>query len=353
MARTKFSVLAIDGGGIRGAIPARVLQEIETKMGRPVSELFDVVSGTSTGGIIALGLTKPDGASRKPAFAASYLLTLYTEDGGKIFPDSLGRKILSLDGLADDRYPVGPLEALLKERFGDTKLSEALTELVIPSYDLSGPGPFFFKRTYARDQTHTWDVDMWRVARATSAAPTYFEPAELPEFEQEGDHALVDGGVFANNPGVSAYAEALSLYPAGVEIQMVSVGTGQAPAREPGQSGGPISYKEAQHWGLAKWARPLLHVVLDGVAKTVDYELQQLCQQANGQPRYYRLESTLPTASAAMDDAKPENIKRLLADAETLLETQAATVEQICTALADVAADRDASGAALAATTAT
>ena len=73
-------------------------------------------------------------------------------------------------------------------------------------------------------------------------------------------HALVDGGVFANNPAVSAYAEALSLYPAGVEVLVVSVGTGQAPATEPGETGGPISYEEAQHWGLVKWARPLLHV---------------------------------------------------------------------------------------------
>jgi len=341
MAQTKFSVLAIDGGGIRGAIPARVLEEIETKMGRPICELFDVVAGTSTGGIIALGLTKPEGATRRPAYAASDLLALYTEDGDKIFPDSIGRKILSLDGLANDRYPIGPLEALLKEKFGETKLSDALTELVIPSYDLSGPGPFFFKRTYARDQTHTWDVDMWRVARATSAAPTYFDPAGLPEFEHEGDHALIDGGVFANNPAVSAYAEALSLYPTGVEIQVVSVGTGAPVAKKPGEEGSPISYQEAQHWGLAKWARPLLHVVLDGVAKTVDYELTQLCQQGNGQPRYFRLESSLPTASAAMDDVKPDNIKRLLADAETLLETASDTVEQICTVLTEVAADRD------------
>jgi predicted acylesterase/phospholipase RssA len=348
MARTKFSVLAVDGGGIRGAIPARVLQGIESKLGRPVCELFDVVSGTSTGGIIALGLTKPEGTSRKPAYAASDLLDLYTQDGSKIFPHSLGRRVLTGDGLIDDRYPVGPLEALLQQKFGETKLSEALTELVIPSYDLSGPAPFFFKRTYARDQTHTWDVDMWRVARATSAAPTYFEPAELPQFEHEDDHALVDGGVFANNPAVSAYAEALSLYPAGVEVLVVSVGTGQAPATEPGETGGPISYEEAQHWGLVKWARPLLHVVLDGVAKTVDYELTQILgQQGDGQPRYFRLESPLPTASAAMDDVSSKNIERLVADAETLLGTESDKVEQICTALTAVAADRDANAPAL------
>jgi hypothetical protein len=303
------------------------------------------VSGTSTGGIIALGLTKPQDTSHKPQYAASDLLALYVDDGSQIFPNSLLWKLRSAGGLIDERYPTGPLEALLKRKFGDTKLSEALAELVIPSYDLTGPDPFFFKRTYARDQAHTWDVEMWRVARATSAAPTYFEPAELPQFEHEGDHALIDGGVFANNPGVSAYAEALSLYPAGAEIQLISVGTGRAPAREPGHSGGPISYKDARHWGLVEWAIPILNVALDGVAKTVDYELAQLCEPVGGRPTYYRLESPLPTASAAMDNVEPENIQRLLHDAETLLQEESATVDEICKVLIAVAADRDAGGA--------
>jgi hypothetical protein len=86
----------------------------------------------------------------------------------------------------------------------------------------------------------------------------------------------------------------------------------------------------------------MLNVVLDGVAKTVDYELAQLCRPIDGRPTYYRLESDLPTASAAMDNVEPENVARLLADAETLLREQAATFEQICEALTAVAADRDA-----------
>jgi patatin-like phospholipase/acyl hydrolase len=340
--RKQFSVLAIDGGGIRGIIPARALIELERKLGRPVCKLFDIVAGTSTGGIIALGLTKPKDDSHEPQYAASDLLPLYTDDGARIFPHSLRWSVASMRGMIDERYPTAPLEALLRDRFGATKLSEALTEVVIPSYDLTGPAPFFFKRTYARDQNHSWDVDMWRVARATSAAPTYFEPAELPQFEHEGDHALVDGGVMANNPGVAAYAEALALYPDDdAEITVVSIGTGQAPAREPGESGGPISYRDAQHWGFVKWARPMLHTVLDGVAKTVDYELTQLCRPIRGRPSYYRLESNLPTASAAMDDVDADNIRRLLDDAETLLHDQAETFEQICQALNAIAVDRE------------
>ena len=90
-----------------------------------------------------------------------------------------------------------------------------------------------------------------------------------------------------------------------------------------------------------------MSVVLDGVAKTVDYEMTQLCQAGAGGPRYFRLESSLPTASSAMDDASDENVQRLVADGETLLEQESDKLEQICAALTAVAADRDANTRAL------
>ena len=226
MARTRYSVLTIDGGGIRGVVPAKLLTEIESRMKRPASELFDMIAGTSTGGIIALGLSKPVPGGGRPEYSASDLLELYVDHGRELFPDSLARKVRSLWGLADVRYPVAPLEALLKDKFGDTNLSEALVEVVIPSYDLSKPGPFFFKRSYTLDD-EAYDVKMWLVARATSAAPTYFEPARVAAFKQEGDHALVDGGTYANNPAVAAYADSMSRWADDAEINVVALGTGQ------------------------------------------------------------------------------------------------------------------------------
>src|SRR4051812_7565754 len=161
-ARTRYSVLAIDGGGIRGIIPARVLQEIELRLDRPVSELFDLVAGTSTGGLVALGLTKPahPGAST-PAYAASDLVALYRDRGAEIFHASRARRIATANGLLGVRYPAGPIEAVLAAQFGDTMLSEALTQVVVPSYDLSKPAPFFFKRRYGREDPAV-DVPMAR-----------------------------------------------------------------------------------------------------------------------------------------------------------------------------------------------
>jgi predicted acylesterase/phospholipase RssA len=340
--RRKYSLLALDGGGIRGVIPARALQEIEQRLHRPIAELFDLIAGTSTGGILALGLTRPgdDGA---PAFAASDLLGLYLDHGRDIFPSSLTLKVRTLAGLADPRYPARPIEELLAERFGESKLSEALTEVVVPTYDLSGPAPFFFKRKYAREPKRTWDVPMAVAARATSAAPTYFDPARLPALEHEGDHALVDGGVFANNPAAAAYADALDLWGDDVEIQVISIGTG-LPTQEAGRGTIPVAADAAEGWGLARWARPLIDVVFDGVSKAVEYQMIRLCRhgEEEGSPRYHRLQSDLPTADHALDDASQENLERLQADAETMLAHEHEKLQAICAALADVATDRDA-----------
>jgi predicted acylesterase/phospholipase RssA len=327
-----YRVLALDGGGMRGVIPARVLEQIETRVGLPVSEMFDLVAGTSTGGILALGLTKPD-ASGKPQFTASDMCELYLNEGGAIFPHSIFREVKTVHGLVDARYPAGSIERVLADRFGATMLSQALTEVVIPSYDLSAPGPYFFKREYALNETEDWDVRMALVARATSAAPTYFDPAVLPSADGHNDHALVDGGTFANNPTLSGYVDALRLKEDIPRIVVVSIGTGLPPQR-PGSGPIPIQADEAGGFGLLKWTRPILEVVLDGVPKAVEYQMGAIQAVNPGALGYYRLQSTLPTASHALDDASAENCAKLVADAETLIRDQATLLEQIYRELA-------------------
>jgi predicted acylesterase/phospholipase RssA len=217
-------------------------------------------------------------------------------------------------------------------------LSAGLTEVVIPTYDLSQPRPFFFKRAYAREPG--WDVKMWEAARATSAAPTYFEPARVPSLNDGVEHALVDGGVFANNPAVAAYSDATREGWAGsAAIYVVSIGTGQPPMDQAHPGPIPVPYKSARHWGFAKWARPGLEVVFDGVAKAVEYEMGKLCDHDDALT-YWRLQSDLPTAAHRLDDASPDNIEKLKADAHTMLEKESAKFEEICAMLEKVVADR-------------
>lgn len=345
--RRAVTVLSLDGGGIRGVIPAVVLDSIEQRTGRRIADLFDLVAGTSTGGILALGLVKP-GDDGRPAFTARELLGLYADRGDEIFDKTSWHTVSGFGGLLHERYSVEPLEQLLRERFGDAMLSTALCEVVVPAYDLTLPGPFFFKRTDAR--TPGWDVPFWYAARATSAAPTYFEPMPLPAFPNDysdREHALIDGGVFANNPAACAYAEALDvLVPADgppPEVHVLSIGTGTAPER-PGRPGGPVPYERARGWGLAEWAAPMLHVVFDGVSKTVDHQMKLLCRDAHApdRPRYHRVQGLLAAASPAMDDASPENIEGLLADAQRIVREHDRALDEACEALVAAADAREA-----------
>jgi len=316
-----LKVLSIDGGGIRGIIPATVLAEIETRTQSRIAELFDLIAGTSTGGILALGLAKPakDDPSR-PQFAASELANLYLKEGKRIFARSPWHRFTSLENLLDEKYDAKGLETVLKEYFGDTMLSEAVTETLITSYELETRQPWFFARHKAREEAG-FDFPMRFVARATSAAPTYFEPEELTATKPHG--SLVDGGVFANNPSMCAFVEMKKLAPEPDDVLLVSLGTGQHTR--------PIHYGEAKGWGLAMWAKPILDVVFDGVSDTVDHQMKVLCRESNaGDPRYYRYQTELNVGSDDMDNVTATNLAALKRKAEELIEDQDESLDRLC-----------------------
>lgn len=257
-------ILSIQGGGIRGLIPAIVLAEIEKKAVKPIHECFDLIAGTSTGGIIALGLTKPN--PMRPADLA----TLYEDQGREIFPKSVWR---NLRKYVDEKYPSKGLVNVLKQVFGNDKLSSVLTNVIITSYDIEHRRPFFFTSNDVINKGHP-DFLLRDVAHATSAAPTYFEPCKISLGNSNNYLALIDGGVFANNPAMCAYIEAKKIFPSATDFIIVSLGTGQLTR--------PIPYDEAKDWGLMDWAVPILSVVFDGVNDTVNYQLKKLLPGVQG-----------------------------------------------------------------------
>lgn len=314
-------ILSIDGGGIRGVIPATLMSALERRTGHHMAELFDLIAGTSTGGILALGLTLR-GQDGKPKYDAAALLDLYDKEGKTIFRHDPWRRIWALDNLLDERYPADGIEKVLKDYFGDVPISEAMVDVLVTSYDIERRRPFFFKRQQARDKaSHDWMVR--QAARATSAAPTYFEPAKLEVPGSDDYFALIDGGVFANNPAMCAYAEARAIWPDDEDLLVVSLGTGQLTRR--------IPYDQAKNWGLAKWAQPLLGVVFDGVSDSVDYELKNLCHDSSTQiSEYHRFQVTLTKGNDDMDDASHTNIQALKFLAEELLEQREVEIKQLC-----------------------
>ena len=291
-----MKVLAIDGGGIRGLIPALVLAEIEHRTGRAIATMVDLIAGTSTGAIIACALARPN------AMSATRIAAAYERDGPRIFDRSLIKVITSVGGFADERYDARGLVDSLRRHLGDTRLADASTGLVVTAYDLESRRALVFRP--GRD-----DVSMVEAAHASSAAPTYFEPLRL------GDRTLVDGGVFAINPAALAYAEV-----SGSLDILVSLGTGEHTRRLP--------YSRVKDWGVLEWARPILDVVFDGSADAVDAQLRALMDT-----RYARLQTRLTEASDALDDASPENLAALRREAEHLIADRSADIDRICAAL--------------------
>ncbi len=300
-------VLAIDGGGIRGLIPALVLAELEHRAGRRVYELFDLIAGTSTGGILACALCAPD------PLPAEEVAAIYEEEGPQIFDRSVWQRIRSAEGLLDEKYDAGALDRALERFIADKRLADTVPELIVPAYDMSEPGPFFFKTRNARER-RLEDFPLTVVARATAAAPTYFEPLPV------GERALVDGGVFAVNPAMCAFAEVLRFHPS-ADVVLLSLGTGQRTRSR--------RFADVDDWGLVEWARPILDVVFDGVSDAVDYQLRHVL----GEERYWRLQVELTRASDDLDDASPENLAELRRHAEELIAERSADLDAVVAAL--------------------
>lgn len=137
-------VLSIDGGGIRGIIPAMIIAHMERKIGTPACELFDLIVGTSTGGILALGLSLQD-AEGRPLLAAKRMVALYERHGAEIFEQSLWRKLRTVGGIFEEAYSHKALEAVLQHYFGDRTLSECGIPAMVTSYDIQHRRTVFMK----------------------------------------------------------------------------------------------------------------------------------------------------------------------------------------------------------------
>jgi patatin-like phospholipase/acyl hydrolase len=313
-------ILSIDGGGIRGIIPAVILDQIEKSKGKPVAELFDLIAGTSTGGIIAVCLTKP-GNGNKPEYSALDIVKLYEKEGSKIFNKTLWKSVMSLGNLVDEKYSHKGIEEVLQTYLGDTRLSQCLTEVIIPCYETERRFTFFFKSHKAKSDA-TYNYMLREVARSTSAAPTYFEPSKVIAEPPVNYYSLIDGGVFANNPAMCAYVEAKKIFGEEEDFLVVSLGTGELNRR--------IAYDDAKNWGLAYWARPLLNVVFDGVSDVVDYHLNQLLNISGSKKKYFRFKTILDEGNDNLDDASATNIRVLILKARKLLTEKNEELNAIC-----------------------
>jgi patatin-like phospholipase/acyl hydrolase len=281
-----FRILSCDGGGIRGLLTAVLLNRL---LGAYPALLQDrpgtitLFAGTSTGGILALGLA----AGLTPA----QIRDLYVVNGKLIFDSSWTRDVVELGGISGSKYDNVNLKQILQETFGAQKLKDLHSRVLIASFNLDNQADttvrtwnpkFFHNFTGPDSDGELLAVD---VAMSTSAAPTYF-----PSYG-----VYVDGGVIANNPSMAAIAQALDgRNQAGEratlgEIKLLSVGTGASLQFISGQD---------HDWGDAQWIKPILNVMMDGSVGVADFECRQLLGD-----RYCRVEPIFPAGkSFPMDD---------------------------------------------------
>jgi patatin-like phospholipase/acyl hydrolase len=355
MGKHKFKILSIDGGGIKGIIPCKILMYIEKKTGQPVSRLFHILAGTSTGGIIALGLTKPDKDAGN-AFSAEEMLNLYKDNGKDIFSkrdNDLKSWLGSIieKGLFDKDFNVAKFEKILKDKFGESRLKDSLADVLITTYEPQQEKPFYFSSRLAM-QHEEENILLREIARSTSAAPTFFKPAKVGYENKE--MAFVDGGVFANNPAVLAYGEAKELWklknktlkvnlPKGIDPSMksfeavvtpddldlpffmLSIGCGHCPAK--------IDLSGADNWRTKDWIKPLLSsVFMQSVSESTHYTMQYLMPPfEDGTKRYIRLDDIpLSPENSEMDNTSKKNIDELCKIADDYIEVHKKELDMIC-----------------------
>jgi uncharacterized protein len=334
-------ILSIDGGGIRGLIPALILEELEKRLRargktEPLHAYFDLIAGTSTGGIIAAGLTAPHPQdSGRPAATPAELVALYRDHGGAIFKTDVFTRIRrffanvftgNFGAVLEEKYDHQPLEEKLKETLGARRLSEAMTSVLITAYDITTRDTVVMKkRPLCEGEAPHDDYLFWQVARATSAAPTYFEPARVTNLTTSRSLTLVDGGVFANNPSVCAFVEALKMGAAADDVLLVALGTGY--------QNRAYSYYETRNWGPINWINPahgapIISILMHGQCSAAEHQMELLLSSI-GQENYYRFDAELNGVNDEMDDASDQNLASLQAFARTLIATESEQLDAI------------------------
>jgi patatin-like phospholipase/acyl hydrolase len=266
----RFQILSLDGGGYRGIFSAAVLAAIEEDFGLNVVELFDLIVGTSTGGIIALGL----GAGMRP----KQIVDFYAEWGPKIF-----HRGFPLRRAWKSKYSNMTLRQALTAVLGDKQMQDSIVPLVVPSYDLTRDEVYMFKTPHHPRLRRDRRAPMVEVAMATSAAPTYFPGASIDSVR------LIDGGVFANNPAAVGIAEAYSMFGVKLEsVRLFSLGTTQDVVRR---------MAGLDTGGLIQWASSGIEVVLRGQSLAAHGMAQHLLAK----DRYLRVNPHVPNEMLAMD----------------------------------------------------
>ncbi|KAG7964927.1 hypothetical protein I3843_09G197400 [Carya illinoinensis] len=338
-----ITVLSIDGGGIRGVIPGTILSFLESELQKldgedaRIADYFDVIAGTSTGGLVTAMLTSPNEKNR-PLFAAKDIKDFYLNQCPKIFPQNscpwFPHVTKMMKALSGPKYDGKYLHSLVKEKLGSTRLHQTLTNIVIPTFDIKRLQPTVFS-SFEVKRNPSLDALLSDVCIATSAAPTYLPAHYFQTKDPAGkvrDFNLVDGGVAANNPALLAIGEVtkevtkgnpdfLPMKPMDYgKFLVISLGTGSSKADK------NYNAHEAAKWGILSWltnggSTPIVDIFTQASADMVDLHLSVVFQALQSEQSYLRIQDDKLTGDvSSVDIATKKNLDDLVKVGEELLK---------------------------------
>lgn len=389
-----ITILSIDGGGVRGIIPSEVLSVLEAKLQKldvdnkdaRIADYFDFIAGTSTGGLMTAMLTAPNDEKR-PLFAAKDIAKFYLDKSPNIFlktpetnqppsteedsritdsdeateePLTTHAEVINtpatflrgiIDFIADftpeakdyveplNKYLLQPkydgknLQDTIKGLLGEKlALSETLTSVIIPAFDIKHFGPTIFSTLKAK-RDRSMDAPLADVCRATSAAPYYFPPYH---FKTSKPFNLVDGGVAANNPSFLAVCEAMKERKADFhKFVVLSLGTGAPDAS------GRLEVRDGK-WGIVDWlwqddnSNPLLDILTTAPDEMTEMYMSTVFQYSGLEHNYTRIQVELKPSEAIMDNTSKENLERLKKIGQDLAEQNDAKLEALASRLVEI-----------------
>lgn len=290
----RFQILALDGGGIKGIFSAAFLAKFEEDLKIKVVDHFDLIVGTSTGGIIALGL----GLGLSP----KELVEFYFRKGPQIF-----RKIplwTSLRNMLFAKYSGSAIESVFREEncFGSKLMGESKKRLVIPSYNIDTNDVHVFKTAHHERFKRDYKIPAWKIARATSAAPTFF-----PISKNIDSVRLIDGGVWANNPAMVGLFEAIAILDIPMsEVRILSVGTTEELKQNPNIL--------SKFGGWPFWANNVIQLIMQAQSVSISAQLKLLLKE-----NFIRVNPKVPAGLFGLDKM---NMDELFAFASTHSRTE-------------------------------
>ncbi|MED6137416.1 hypothetical protein PIB30_064842 [Stylosanthes scabra] len=337
-----ITVLSIDGGGIRGIIPGVILDFLESQLQEldgedaKIADYFDIIAGTSTGGLVASMLAAPNpNHKNRPLFPAKDIVPFYLQNSPKIFPQTGGifatlTNIMKV--LSGSKYDGKYLHKLIKEMVGDTLLSQTLTNIAITTFDIKNLQPTIFS-SYQLEMEPELDVPLSDICIATSAAPTFLPAYYFTKKDEHGnvirEFNLIDGGVAANNPTLVAIREVskkLLRNPGEGKINpldfdqflVLSLGTGT------NRNEHKYEAKKVAKWGMLNWlldsgSTPIIDCYSEASTDMVDYHNCVIFTALGSQDNYLRIQETLDGELASADIATKENLENLVKKGKELL----------------------------------